>query len=407
VENPFRYGSIVTGEYFVDRELERTELELDMRSGQNVALVSPRRYGKTSLVLTVTEQLRNQGVLVAYLDLLTTPSKAQLADGLATALYGGLVGFKDRTLHKITDFFRRRSLQPKFGTGSDGTPSVELGLAERTQDVDTALMRLLEIPGQVAKDSKKRVTVVLDEFQDAKMIDEHLPTLIRSVWQMQPDVSHVFLGSQRHMMQRLFTSKSEPMYRMAKPMTLDPISHDVFAGFIKSRFATTGREITDEAVARILEITGCHPHDTQELCYFAWNLAYIEQVDATPDLVGRALDRVVQAESARYTEAWIGLTKMQRLVLSALAASGGTSAIYSESYRRQYGLGVQSTVQSSLKGLRESDLVEVASPGEYRIPDPFLRVWLARMTRVVTGSASGTVHATGTASGTVTPAAGK
>src|SRR5450756_849688 len=75
MENPFRHGSIVTGEYFVDRELERTELELDMRSGQNVALVSPRRYGKTSLVLTVAQQLRTQGVLVAYLDLLTTPKQ--------------------------------------------------------------------------------------------------------------------------------------------------------------------------------------------------------------------------------------------------------------------------------------------------------------------------------------------
>lgn len=146
MENPFRHGSIVTGEYFVDRELERTELELDMRSGQNVALVSPRRYGKTSLVLTVAQQLRTQGVLVAYLDLLTTPSKAQLADGLATALYGGLVAFEDRTLHKITEFFRRRSLQPKFGTGSDAMPGVKLGLAERTQDVDATLTRLLEIP---------------------------------------------------------------------------------------------------------------------------------------------------------------------------------------------------------------------------------------------------------------------
>jgi AAA+ ATPase superfamily predicted ATPase len=380
MENPFRYGSIVTGEYFVDREQERAELELDMRSGQNVVLVSPRRYGKTSLVLTVAQQLRAQGVLVAYLDLITTPSKAQLADGLATALYRDLVGFKDRTLHKITDFFTRRSLQPRFGSSPDGTLTVELGLATRTQDVDAALKQLLEIPGQIAKDQKKRVAVVLDEFQDAKLIDEHLPAVIRSVWQMQPDVSHLFLGSQRHMMQRLFTSKAEPMYRMAKPMTLEPIGHDVFARFIGSRFAATGREITDDAVERILKITGCHPHDTQELSYFSWNMAYIEQVPVTLELVERALAKVVQAENARYTEAWIGLTKTQRLILSALTASGGAVEIYSESYRQRYGLGIQSTVQSSLKGLRERDLVEVMSPGEYRIPDPFLRAWLARMT---------------------------
>ncbi len=402
MENPFRYGSIVSGEYFVDREQERAELELDMSSGQNVVLVSPRRYGKTSLVLTVARQLRSRGVLVAYLDLLATPSKAQLADGLATALYGDLVGFKDRTIHKVTEFFTKRSLQPRFSTSSDGTPSVELGLGERAQDLDAALKRLLEIPGQIAEDQKKQVAVVLDEFQDARVIDEHLPSLIRSVWQMQPDVSHLFLGSQRHMMESLFTSKAEPMYRMAKPMVLEPIRHDVFAAFIKSRFAATGREITDDAVDEILKVTACQPHDTQELAHFTWTLAYIEQVVATPRLVERALDRVVRAESARYTEAWIGLTKTQRLILSALAASGGTSAIYSESYRRQYGLGVHSTVQSSLKGLRENDLVEVVPPGEYRIPDPFLRSWLVRMTRPATGSGSITAGPpTISASGTV------
>lgn len=387
MENPFRYGAIVSGEYFVGREREQTELAIDMSSGQNVVLVSPRRYGKTSLILTITQRLRSRGVLVAYLDLISTPSKARLADGLATALYRDLVGFKGRALHRIADFFTRRSLQPKFGTGPDGTPTVELGLSTRAPDVDSALTRLLEIPGQVARESKERVAVVLDEFQEARLIDEQLPALLRSVWQMQPDVSHVFLGSQRHMMERLFTSKVEPMYRMAKPMTLGPIGHDEFATFIRNRFAVTGVGITEDAVARILEITACHPHDTQELSYFAWNWGYIERATVTPQVVGAALSQVVQAESARYTEAWMGLTKTQRLILSALAASVGTKEIYSESYRQQYGLGVHSTVQSSLRGLRERDLVAVVPPGEYRIPDPFLRAWLTRMASPGGGSA--------------------
>jgi len=367
------------------REQELAELQLDMRSGQNVVLVSPRRFGKTSLVLIVAERLRAQGVLVAYLDLLTTPSKATFANGLATALYRDLVGFKGRAWHKLQQFFGQKSLLPTLKVGPDGTPSIELGLGERSGELDTALARLLEIPGQVATDQKKRVAVVLDEFQEARLIDDHLPTLIRSVWQMQPDVSHVFLGSQRHMMQRLFTDKSEPMYRMAKPMTLDAIPSDVFATFIKGRFAATGREITGAAVDRLLEITSCHPHDTQELAYFTWNLAFLEGVVATQETVEHALDRVLRAESARYTEVWSRLTKTQRLVLLALATSGGAKAIYSESYRQQYGLGAQSTVQSSLKGLRDTELVDMIPPAKYWIPDPFLRAWLLRMTGAVTG----------------------
>lgn len=384
MDNPFRYGSAVSGQYFVGREQEMAELEMDMRSGQNVVIISPRRYGKTSLVLAVAERLRDQGVLVAYLDLMTCPSKELLADRLATALYGELVGFKDRAWHRLQESFAGTSLRPTVTLGPDGTPSVELGAGERSRDVDATLMRLLELPEKIAEDRGKRVVVVLDEFQEAPEIDKQLPALIRSVWQRQQNVSHVFLGSRRHTMTRLFTHENEPMYRMAKPMPLDPIGAEVFSTYIRDRFAATGQRIAEGSVSRILEITDCHPHDTQELAHFAWGLAATEQTVATPELIDRALDRVLRAENARYTEIWSRLTNHQRLVLGALVASGGASAIYSESYRRQHRLGAPGSVSRSLKALLESDLVEETLPGTYRVPDTYLRAWLARLTATST-----------------------
>ena len=360
------------------------ELEIDLRSGQNVVIISPRRYGKTSLVLAVAERLRRHGVSVAYLDLMPCSSKELLADKLATALYSELVGFKDRAFHRVQEFFGGVSLRPTVTISPDGTPSVELGAGERSRDVDATLTRLLELPQKIANDGEKKLVVVLDEFQEAPAIDPHLPALIRSVWQMQQNVSHVFLGSKRHMMQRLFTDENEPMYRMAKPMILDRIGADVFAGYIRDRFAATGQQITEAAVGRILEITGCHPHDTQELASFAWGLAVAERAVTTPELVDRALDRVLKAENARYTEIWSRLTPHQRLVLGALVASGGASAIYSESYRRQHRLGATSSVSRSLKALLKDDLVEEMLPGEYRVPDTYLRAWLARLTATST-----------------------
>ncbi len=384
MDNPFRYGSAVSAPYFVGREQEMAELEIDLRSGQNVVIISPRRYGKTSLVLAVAERLRTQRVSVAYLDLMPCSSKELLADRLATALYDGLVGFADRALHKVQELFGGVSLRPTVSIGPDGTPSVELGAGERSRDVDAVLTRLLELPQKVARDRGKKVVVVLDEFQEAPAIDPHLPALIRSVWQMQPNVSHVFLGSKRHMVERLFTDQNEPMYRMAKPVILGPIAADTFAAYIRDRFAATGQQIDDAAVSRILEITDCHPHDTQELASFAWGLAVAERVAAAPKLVDRALDRVLKAENARYTEIWSRLTPHQRLVLGALVASGGASAIYSESYRRRYRLGATSSVSRSLKALLKDDLVEETSPGEYRVSDTYLRAWLARLTATST-----------------------
>lgn len=378
MDNPFRYGSAVAAPYFVNREQEMAELEMDMRSGQNVVIISPRRYGKTSLVLAVAKRLRDQGVLVAYLDLMACSSKELLANKLATALYDGLAGFKDRAWNRIQEFFGRTSLRPAITISPDGTPAFELGAGERGRDVDAMLARLLELPARIAEDRGRRVAVVLDEFQEAPQIDKQLPALIRSVWQMQQDVSHLFLGSRRHMMTRIFTHENEPMYRMAKPMVLDPIDAAVFSTYIRDRFAATGKQIVDAAVNRILEITRCHPHDTQELAYFTWGLA-VEQAPATPELVGRALDRVLKAENARYTEIWSRLTKHQRLVLGALVASEGSKAIYSESYRRKYGLGAPGSVSRSLKSLLEGDLVEETSPGTYWVPDTYLRAWVARL----------------------------
>ncbi len=390
MDNPFRYGSAVSAPYFVDREQEMADLEIDMRSGQNVVIISPRRYGKTSLILAVVERLRTQGVSVAYLDLMPCSSKALLADKLATALYGELVGFKDRALHRVQEFFGSASLRPTITIGPDGAPSVELGAGERSRDVDVTLARLLELPGKIANDRGKKIVLVLDEFQEAPAIDPNLPALIRSVWQMQQDVSHVFSGSKRHMMQRLFTHQNEPMYRMAKPVILDPIDAGTFAAYIRDRFAATARKLTDAAVSRILEITDCHPHDTQELASFAWGLAVTEQTVASSELVDRALDRVLKAENARYTEIWSRLTPHQRLVLGALVVSGGASAIYSESYRRRYRLGAASSVSRSLKALLRDDLVEETSPGEYKVRDTYLRAWLARLTAASTALTSQT-----------------
>ncbi|MBI3976865.1 MAG: hypothetical protein HY331_01645 [Chloroflexi bacterium] len=120
-----------------------------------------------------------------------------------------------------------------------------------------------------------------------------------------------------------------------------------------------------------------HPHDTQELCYFTWSLAEAEKAPATPALVDRALNRVVDAEDARHTTLWDSLPARQRLVLTALITSGG-EAVYSEEYRRRHRLGAASSVQKSLELLMARDLVERMPEGTYRVADTFLRAWVSR-----------------------------
>jgi hypothetical protein len=378
LDNPFRYGDVATGSYFTDRQVELAELEADIRNGQDVVIISPRRYGKTSLIFRAVEHLRQDGTLIAYLDLFRSPTKDRFADHLADAIYGGLVAPIERVWQHAVGVFQKLPIQPKVTINPDGTPSFEFTAAQHSRDIDRTIESLLELPQRIADERKRRVALILDEFQEIVTIGPELPALMRSYFQLQPDVAHVFLGSKRHLMERVFTDVNQPLYRLAKPVTLRPISAEDFGVFIRERFAVTRQQITDDAVARILAIADGHPHDTQELCYFTWALAETERTAATPQLVDRALTRVIEAEDARFTTLWEQLSPHQRLVLTALSLEGGT--VYSEAYRRRHRLGSAASVQRSLGRLVERELVEFSPQDGYRVPDVFLRAWVTQVT---------------------------
>jgi hypothetical protein len=167
---------------------------------------------------------------------------------------------------------------------------------------------------------------------------------------------------------------------MAKPIVLRPIASSDFSAFIRSRFSETGLPIDDAAIQRVLAVTGGHPHDTQELCYFLWSLAQARHLPAIgADTVGAALVQVLDAESAHYTTLWESLSAHQRLMLLALAAEPG--AVYAEAYRRVHRLGPASSAQRSLSRLLDRELVEQDDSGAYVVADVFFREWITARAR--------------------------
>ena len=379
-EPPFRFGEVVAGDYFTDREAEARALVDDVQHGLNTVLISPRRLGKTSLMLRVIDQLRRAGTLVAYVDLLRAPSKERLAAQLAAAIYAGLESPFDRARERAVTLFGHLRVRPKPTLNPDGSLSFEfgVGLADDEADADATLEQLLTMPGTIARQRSARVALVLDEFQEVVDLDPHVPALMRSIFQRQAEVSHLFLGSRQHLLRRVFTDRGQPLYRLARPMLLGPIPPAVFVPFLRERFAAGRSQITTEAATRLVDITGGHPNDTQELGHFAWALAMAEGRPATPEVVERALDAVVQVEHARCSELWETLTPHQRLVLLAVALDEG-QGLYRERTRRQHRLGPAARIQKSVRRLVDRELVEPVPAGGYRVPDVFLRAWLRRL----------------------------
>jgi hypothetical protein len=374
--NPFRYGAVARGEYFTDRESELRALLDDVRGGQDIVIFSPRRFGKTSLVTRAIEHLREDGALVAYLDLLGAPSKAELADDLGQALYEGLQSPLEQALDRIRDFFSTLTISPRITVGDDAKPQLEFIGYEPQRDVDKLIEGLLELPARVAGDGHQ-VVVVFDEFQEVVTIDEHLPGQIRAAFQQQAEIAHVYLGSKRHLMEPMFMERGSALYRSAKPMPLGPIPPHQFIGFLRERFTAGGVEPPNEALEEILSITGGRPYETQELCSFTWTRTQLEGGQVNGELIQRALGDLLDAESARYLAVWDRISAGQRALLLALSRASGR--VYSESYRSRHKLGSASTVQKALVRLEQFELVEPLADGGYAISDVFLRDWLRRL----------------------------
>jgi uncharacterized protein len=375
-KNPFRYGALAFDEAFTDRERELRELKADIRNGQDVVIFAPRRYGKSSLVLRAVAELRRQGVLTAQVDLMTAPTKEKLAEKLAKAIHEGIATPVFRAREKALSVFRGLRITPTVTIDPEDT-SVSFGFepGRAPADVAATLERLLTLPGELAKERKRTVALVLDEFQEVVEIDPDLPKLMRAVFQAQPEVAHVYLGSKRHMMRSIFNDENEPFWRSAKQLELGVIRPDLFAPFIAERFRATGKRIDDEAVATILEETAGHPYATQELCYFTWEAADPGET-AKPLHVRVGLGGVLRSEHAHFSLVWEGASAGQRLLVAALAAEPGRP--YSEDYRRRHRLQQATNVQKALAALVRRELVAKREDGSYAIVEPFFAEWVTR-----------------------------
>jgi hypothetical protein len=373
--NPFRFGALALDESFADREAERSELIADIGNGQDVVIYAPRRYGKSSLVWSAVQSLAADGVLVAQVDLMTTPNKERLAAALARAIYEQIASPLERVRERAIAPFRGLQVQPTVTVDpEDGSLSFSFALGRAEADIDATLERLLHLPAELGGSGRRRTALVLDEFQEIVEIDSSLPRLLRSAFQQQPEVSHAYLGSKRHVMGRIFNDVNEPFWRSAKPIELGPIEPAAFAPFLVERFAATGRGLDPATADQMLELTEGHPYATQELAYFLW-----EQTGAGGTAGGEqlaaALAAVLNSEHAHFSLLWDGASANQRLVLQALADERGRP--YTKDYRLRHGLPPATNVQKALRSLEQRELV-AGEDGAYRIVEPFLAEWLTR-----------------------------
>ena len=375
--NPFTFGALALDDAFTDREPELRELSRDLRNGQDVLVYAPRRYGKSSLVLRAAQRAMRSGVLVGYCDVMRTPTKERLAAALAKTIYSDLETATGQAIERATRLFRGLRVTPTMEVDPiDGSLRFVFHAGRRRAAIDDTIEALLALPGQIAAERGRRAALVFDEFQEIVTIDRHYPKLMRSVFQEQPEVGHVYLGSKRHVLERIFDDANEPFWRSAKRLEIGPIAPAEFARFLRQRFDETEKGIDDEAVNRVLEATGGHPYGTQELAYFLWELVPTGHFARLAD-VEEALGQALRSEHNHFAKLWDDAPYTQRLVMLALAEEP-TASLYAADYAERRDLPPKPALQRASGALLTKEIAGRDPDGTYRIVEPFFADWLLR-----------------------------
>jgi hypothetical protein len=379
-ENPFVYGEIVTAAAFADRDVERDRLTRDLAAGQKIFLISPRRYGKSSLIRHVLGNLARQRILTVEVTVSSSSSYLGFLEAYARALLAAETPV-GRLRQWAAELFRAVRPEVRIETEPPGIARFALAFptVQSARDQARLAAEVFELPGRISAARRRRLAVALDEFQAIAAFDggavEHA---LRAAVQDQRQVGYVFAGSEPSLMERMLGPR-RPFYKAGPVVRLDKIHEDDFATFIEARFAGSGIRPGAGLGAAVVELAGNVPYDVQRLAHETWDdLRAAGRKSAGLDDLHVTLTRLLREHDIVFEEAWQRLTLAQRAVLRALVLESGRE-IFSADVRIRYRLAGASSVQSALAALVREDVV-MKEGTRYAVVDSLFREWIARKT---------------------------
>jgi hypothetical protein len=378
--NPFVYGEIVPAAAFVDREVELDRLGRDLASGQKIFLISPRRYGKSSLVRQALRSAARGGALTVEVQVSSYSSYVAFLEGYARALASAETGL-ERARSWLREMLSGVRPEVRLEPDQSGRNHITVSFpAVRTdRDISHLAQQVFSLPGRIADARRRRMAIALDEFQGIAVFNggsvEHT---LRAAVQQQRQVGYVFSGSEPALMERML-GRNRPFYKAGPVMRLQKIPSDRFAKFIEARFRTTGFKAAPGLGAAIVDLAGNLPYDVQRLAHEVWDDVKAG-ASRTVDLedLHETLKRLLGEHETLFEGTWQRLTLAQRGALRAAVLEDGKELL-SADVRLRHRLSGTSTVQASLAALVRDDILTREGP-RYAVVDSLFREWIARRT---------------------------
>lgn len=368
--NPFITSGYLSPAYFCDRVAETDALLRYLTNGNHVALISPRRLGKTGLIAHCFHQNNVQQAYYTFLiDIYATKNLQEFVFELGKSILNGLrpLGRKawDTFLNSLS------SLRSSISFDYAGNPSWNLEMG----DVKTPAITLDEV-FRYLEHADKPCLVAIDEFQViAKYPENNVEALLRTQIQHCNNATFIFSGSQRHMMGEIFTSPSRPFYQSTAIMDLKPIQEEVYCEFAQRHFSDNGKYIEADAVHKVYQRFEGITWYIQFVLNSLYSLTQ-EGETCTTDKVEMAIDNILSQLGFTYSSLLFQLPAKQKEVLMVICKEGKAKEITSSKFLNTYKL-TASSVQAAVKGLLDKDFI-TCELGIYSVYDKFFEEWLKK-----------------------------
>jgi len=373
MEKSFVYGVAVTDYNFTGRKEETQRLKANFLGGINSILISPRRYGKTSLVDHVCRNLEGEDIIIVRLDIFGCKTEYDFYNALAVAVLKQTASKIQLWMEEARDFLVR--LTPRIGIPVDPVSeiSVSLGITPETHSPE----EVLNMVEDIAKRKNRRVVVCIDEFQQVGEFEntKQVQARLRSVWQHHHYTSYCLYGSKRHMMSGIFLNLSMPFYQFGDLLWLQKIPTSDWLHYVISHFEAAGRHVTEQIVERICEAVDNYPSYVQHLSSIL--LSHLpEGGTVTDDMMASALSELISTNEALYMQQVEPLSAYQMNLLKAIV-SDVHSGFNEKRVRSMFDLGSPSNLVRLRDALIDRDLI-YSEMRQLYLTDPVFGLWFKK-----------------------------
>lgn len=369
-EQSFVFGVSVSDYNFIGRKEEIRRLKMNFEEGINTILISPRRWGKTSLVRKVCEVVDRKKVIPVFVDIFKCKTEYEFYNALAEAVLKQTASKAELWMDNARDFIARLSPKVSFSPEPNSEFALSLGISPKTH----APEEILSLAEEIAKKKQKRIVVCIDEFQQiGEMADSvSIQKRLRSVWQHQRLTSYCLFGSKKHTMMNVFQKRNMPLYQFGDFKFLDKIPTETWVEYIVQHFKDRQRTISTELAAKICQLVDNYSSYVQQLSWLVFSLIDEGQV-VTDEHLKQGVKDLLNSQEQLFMQQIEPLTAYQmnflRCILSGHHDDFGETAV-----REEFQLGSVSNITRLKTALVDKDIVEMSGK-RYYITDPVFALW--------------------------------